>query len=149
MSEEGKRIARETGRPFHRTNNLIQSGSRDELMRVLGLYESSDLILTSRLHGCILGLAAGRKVLAVSGDRKMESFMEAAGLRGWVLGLEEIHRLPNLLRALSAQEVPSRFIEDTRDRNREIGGSVRALAQSLESAALGQTAQGGRPGGVA
>ena len=38
------------------------------------------MVLTSRLHGCIIALALGKKLLAISGDWKVESFMARAGL---------------------------------------------------------------------
>jgi polysaccharide pyruvyl transferase WcaK-like protein len=97
------------------------------LKKILDLYTSSDLVLTSRLHGCIIALALGRRVLAVSGDHKMESFMNAAGLNEWVCGLNEIESLPARLEKLSAQKLPVEFIEEGRRQNRIVADKIIAM----------------------
>ena len=40
--------------------------------------------------------ATGRRVLVVSADRKVESFMAAAGLSEWVLDLDEVGHLADV-----------------------------------------------------
>lgn len=127
MEAVGKAYAAETGRPFHSINNLIPAGSEKALAGVLARYEQADVILAGRLHGCILGLAMGRRVLAVSGDHKLESFMRAAGLSDWVLDLSEISLLPQRLRELPGQRACDAFVEQTRREHRSIAGKVRAL----------------------
>jgi polysaccharide pyruvyl transferase WcaK-like protein len=97
------------------------------LQQTLDLYASADLIVTSRLHGCILALATGRKVLAVSADHKVESFMQAAGLRDWVLDLDDIGELPARLRQLEQQLSPAAFVERSRQQLREVAAQVRKL----------------------
>jgi polysaccharide pyruvyl transferase WcaK-like protein len=124
MAEE---FAAQTGRSYRQTNNLISAGNRAALKAALALYASADRILTSRLHGCIIALALGRPVLAVSGDRKMESFMRAAGLGEWVCDLDEIDALPERLAALGTQPVPTAFIEQARQRNRAVADQIRQL----------------------
>ncbi len=126
MEAFGEEFATRTGRPFHSINNLIPAGSEHSLRTALTHYESADLILTGRLHGCIIGLAMGRKVLAVSGDHKVESFMQAAGLGEWVLDLSEVGSVPQKLRDLSGQHCPAEFIADTRTQHQQIAAQLRS-----------------------
>jgi hypothetical protein len=104
---------------------LIRAGSEQELAKNLGHYAEADLILTGRLHGCIIGLAMGRKVLAVSGDHKLESFMQAAGLSEWVLGLDDMRSLEERLRRLPQQPTPAQFLDSARRDNLALAGRVR------------------------
>jgi hypothetical protein len=124
MCEVGREFAGNTGRPYERTNNLIPAGDEVALQGVLDLYASADVVLSSRLHGCILGLATGRKVLAVSGDRKLESFMNAAGLGEWVCDRENISDLPVRLARLHEQPVPTGFVHWARRENERIGREI-------------------------
>ena len=128
-------FAKETGRPYRQINNLIPKGNKTALANSLNLYASSDLVLTSRLHGCIIGLAMGRPVLAVSGDRKIESFMGAAGLSDWVCSPEDLASLPERLRRLSTQVSPDAFLKKTRSDLRAVAAKVRSL---IEVAPAGQ-----------
>jgi hypothetical protein len=132
MVAMGETFARRTGRDYRQTNNLSPAGHNGALQQALDLYASADLVLTSRLHGCLIALAMGRRVLAVSGDRKVESFMDAAGLGEWVCDLEEIEALPSQLEKLPQQRVPWEFIEQGRSGNREVAEQVRALISESE-----------------
>ncbi|MGI8603235.1 MAG: polysaccharide pyruvyl transferase family protein [Verrucomicrobiales bacterium] len=131
MEETGRKVAAETGRSFHSINNLIPAGSEKALSTLLGRYQAADLVLAGRLHGCIIGLAMGRKTLAVSGDHKIESFMRAAGLGDWVLDLHEIDLLPTRLRELPSQPAAEEFIAKTRREHREIATHLKRLANQL------------------
>lgn len=121
-------FADRTGRSYRQTNNLIPPGRVTALQQVLDLYSSADLVITSRLHGCIIALATGRRVLVVSADRKVESFMRAAGLGEWVCDLDDIDSLPARLEMLPQQRVPFEFIEQGRQQNQRVGRQVSALA---------------------
>jgi hypothetical protein len=127
MVAEAEQFAGETGRGYRQTNNLIPAGHRGALQKTLDLYASADLVVTSRLHGCILALATGRRVLAVSADHKVESFMQAAGLRDWVLDLDDIGQLPERLRALERQPSAAAFVERSRGQLRDVAAQVRIL----------------------
>jgi hypothetical protein len=120
-------FAARTGRSDRQTNNLISAGHKGQLQKVLDLYASSDLILSSRLHGCIIALAMGRRVLVVSGDHKVEAFMQAAGLGEWVLDLEHIAALLARLEELPEQELPKEFIEEGRRQNRIVADKIIAM----------------------
>ncbi len=120
----GRAFAAETGRSFHEINNLIESGSESALARTLDCYANADLVVSGRLHGCIIALAMGRKVLAVSGDHKVESFMQAAGLNDWVLDLDQLSELAPRLYDLPAQTAPTGFLNEMRRQNRKIGETL-------------------------
>ena len=136
MVEIARAHAVRTGRSYRQTNNLISAGHRGALRQTLDLYASADLVLSSRLHGCILALAMGRRVLAVSGDHKIESFMQSAGLGEWVCGLDELDTLPSRLEALPRQRLSVEFIEQARRQNRAVAAQVRSLMLKVEPATL-------------
>jgi polysaccharide pyruvyl transferase WcaK-like protein len=127
MVASAQEFAARTGRTYRQTNNLISAGQNGALQRTLDLYASSDLVLTSRLHGCIIALAMGRRALVVSGDRKVESFMEAAGLREWVCDLNEIETLPARLEELPKQPCPVEWVERARQQNQAVAAQVLSL----------------------
>ena len=127
MVAVAEKFAARTGRSDRQTNNLIPAGHKGELEKVLNLYITSDLVLSSRMHGCIIALAMGRRVLAVSGDRKVEGFMGAAGLSEWVVDLEHIAELPAKLKKLPEQILPVKFIEEGRGQNRIVAETILAM----------------------
>jgi polysaccharide pyruvyl transferase WcaK-like protein len=134
MVRTAQEFAQRTGRSYRQTNNRIPAGDVSALQRTLDLYASADLILTSRLHGCIIALATGRKVLVVSADHKIESFMDAAGLSKWVCDLDEIDTLPQRLQSLSNEVVPPlHFVEQARGQNRAVADQIRALIRGANS----------------
>jgi polysaccharide pyruvyl transferase WcaK-like protein len=83
------------------------------------------------LHGCIIGLASGCRVIAMSGDRKVEAFMRAAGLSEWVCEMGDVDHLNQLMHR--AEDQPSRhdFVERGRVENREIGRRVSSMLLQL------------------
>lgn len=112
------------------TNNVIPAGQQARLDATVALYRSASLVVSSRLHGCIIGLALGCRVIAVSGDRKVESFMAAAGLSDWVCGLEQLDRLPPLLDRWEQQPRVEGFINTVRSANLRVAHEVRALTDA-------------------
>lgn len=126
----GQEFAKSTRRSYRKTNNLIPAGQGGALAKVIELYSSADIVLTSRLHGCILAVAMGRKVLAVSGDHKVESFMEAAGLGDWVVDLDSVDLVPSLLQEIQTQPSVRAFADEARALNRGVGAKLRALLSS-------------------
>jgi polysaccharide pyruvyl transferase WcaK-like protein len=127
-------FAEDSGRSYHEIDNQIADGSAEALAATLRLYAEADLVLSSRLHGCIIGLAMGRKVLAVSGDHKVESFMRAARLSEWVCDLDDLQSVPARLAALEQQRTPRAFVARARRDNRSIAATIRAMALSLDPA---------------
>lgn len=119
---------KKTGRKCRQTNNLISAGNRRGLEDLVKRYEDAELIVTSRLHGCIIGLAIGCKVLAISGDRKVESFMHAAGLSDWACDLNELGKLPGMMEALPSQPSSLHFVEAARRSNRDVANQIKKMA---------------------
>jgi hypothetical protein len=142
MNRAGADFAACAGRPFRTTNNLVPAGNERALDGVLGRYAEAGAVLTSRLHGCIIGLAMGRKVLAVSGDHKVEAFMSAVGLGEWVLGPDELNSLPGRLAALADQPSPALFLDLARRENELVGEEARKLAQGGQRPVQGPRQQG-------
>jgi polysaccharide pyruvyl transferase WcaK-like protein len=114
-----------TNRPYHRTNNRIPAGDSNALEANLRLYADADVVLSSALHGCIIAVAMGCKILAVSGDYKVESFMDAAGLSEWVCDIEEVDSLTDLLKNLHSQSIPNEFVTWASNQNRLVAGRMR------------------------
>lgn len=136
MGAAGHAFAEDTGRIYRETDNRIAKGSEKEMARVLLRYEKSEFVLSSALHGCIISLAMGLKVLAVSGDRKIDGFMEAVGLQDWVLDVREVHRVPQRLKELHSQPEPASILEDIRKKNEDIALQIKQIATSAYSDGL-------------
>lgn len=134
MDQAGRRFAAATARPYRRTNNRIEPGSEHGLAHCLALYAQSDLVVSSALHGCIVAVAMGRPVLAVSGDRKIEAFMQAAGLGDWVLDHADLAPLGQRLEALPGQRQAQAFVEHARTQNRQVAAKVAALSGAARRA---------------
>jgi polysaccharide pyruvyl transferase WcaK-like protein len=128
MDAACREYAAATNRPYRRTNNRVEKAREGELARCLELYAQSDLVVSSALHGCIIGVAMGRPVLAVSGDRKIEGFMQAAGLGDWVLDHAQLERLEPMIARLVHQPSAHGFVERTRAANRAVAQHIGALA---------------------
>jgi hypothetical protein len=126
-------FARRTGRPYRETDNQIPDGDEGALADRIQRYADSDIVVSSRLHGCIIGLAMGRKVLAISGDRKVDSFMAAAGLSEWVIDIADMSSLHDRLERLPDQRWPEGFVAHVRSENRRVGEMVKAIARALEA----------------
>jgi polysaccharide pyruvyl transferase WcaK-like protein len=124
MDAAGWEFARQTGRTYRSTNNRIDAGDEAALTKTLHLYARSDLVLSSALHGCIVGVAMGCGVLAVSGDYKIEAFMQAAGLGDWVCDVDHVSEIPAMLAGLLHQRWPKEFVHETRAANRSIARTL-------------------------
>lgn len=128
MDADGRAFAERTGRPYLQTNNRIGPGQEREMQALLDRYAAADVVLSSALHGCIIALAMGRKVVAVSGDRKIEGFMEAAGLGEWVLDLPDVARTSELLERAHQQTDRREILRTAVEGNRAVANRIRALA---------------------
>ena len=127
-------FARRTGRRHRKTNNIIPRNNAVALQAVLDLYADADVVLTSRLHGCIISAAMGRPFLAVSGDRKVDSFMESAGLRAQLCGLHDIESLPARLGQLDRDRpLATAWAERARRGNEAVAEQVRAIIAEVEA----------------
>jgi hypothetical protein len=121
--------AERTSRRYTEIDNQFEPPTEEGLARMVALYEHSDLVVSSRLHGCIIGLAAGCRVLAISGDRKVDAFMEAVGLRDWIVDLERLEHLEGYLDRLEYQPSAAAFVHDAIAANTQIGAVIRELAR--------------------
>ncbi len=106
------------------TNNLISKGSEKELAEILCRYQLSGIVVSSALHGCIIAVAMGLKVIAVSGDWKIDAFMEAVGLKDWVLNYNEPHLLPQLLADIENQTATTTYLSSIKLANKEIAADI-------------------------
>ena len=124
MCEIGQAFAEKNGFEYYSTNNRIKNDDEHELENVLKKYTYSEYILSSALHGCIIGVAMEKKVLAVSGDRKIDSFMESVGLRDWVLDSKDVGHIAEKLNALGKQEDVTLFVERHRQKNKDVAQQI-------------------------
>lgn len=118
-----REFAERTGRPYRKTNNRHE-GTEASLKSVLRYYEKSEFVVSSALHGCVIALGVGRKVLAVSGDRKIEAFMDAMGLLEWVCDIEELDEFSSRLERLREQKIPEERIRFARAANHLVAGQI-------------------------
>lgn len=130
MRKTAETFAKNSGRPYREVNNRIHPGDREALNRILSLYADSDIIVSSALHGCIIGSAMGKKVLAVSGDWKIESFMGMAGLKDWVIDIDYLEELDSKISELPEQQNCLNRLAPFRDQNRNIADNIRAILQA-------------------
>jgi polysaccharide pyruvyl transferase WcaK-like protein len=63
---------------------INQAGNPDEL---LDFYRGLDIVISSRLHGVLLAIVAGRPVLALSHERKVRTVMSDAGVTDYCADL--------------------------------------------------------------
>jgi polysaccharide pyruvyl transferase WcaK-like protein len=133
MCATAKSFSDNTGRIYVETNNLITKNNEIELAKILSLYEKSDIIISSALHGCIIALAMRRKVIVVSGDRKIEAFMESMGLKNWVLDINEVLDLPEHLNQLDAQPDPALMLNFYKKKNEEIALTIKNIIASTSN----------------
>jgi polysaccharide pyruvyl transferase WcaK-like protein len=131
MRAESEAFAERAGLRFRETNNRIEPDREAELAQRLSLYRRSSLVASSALHGCIIAVAMGRPVLAVSGDRKIDAFMQAAGLGSWVLAQDGLNQLTPMLGRLATQPRPALFVAAARQANRDVAARVLALLPLL------------------
>jgi polysaccharide pyruvyl transferase WcaK-like protein len=124
-----KTWARQADWPYREINNQVPAGDEVALAQLLASYREAAVIVSSGLHGCVIGLAIGRPVIAVSADRKIEAFMNSAGLADWVCDDSSLAALPGRLYKIGQQPSASGFVEQTRQANHQIANQVRALAE--------------------
>lgn len=132
MRTAAQRFAQTTGRVYRETNNRFKHEDAG-LEQTLRANEQSDLVISSRFHGCVIGLAMGRPTLAVSGDRKIDALMHDAGLGAYLLDRHDLADLSDGLLGLEQQEIPRTFLDHHRAANLRIAARVRALITAPHS----------------
>lgn len=128
MCAAGKDFANQHQIIYSHTNNRITKDSEKEMEQILSLYRQSGYVLSSALHGCIIAVAMGLKVLAVSGDRKIEGFMESVGLQNWVLDINETEKIPDFLSRLHLQNNPKSVLKNIQQQNQQVAVDIKKLA---------------------
>ena len=127
MRIAGGAWAEATSRVFLETNNR-HNADAEGLESVLALYRRSDIVVSSALHGCLIAVAMGRPVVAVSGDYKIDEMMNDAGLSDWLLCQEQIADIqPCLADALADQAMPVAYVERALVYGRTVADRVRSL----------------------
>ncbi len=131
MVEILEQFAHQSARQYTHVNNIISAGSHKALRDTLQTYANAELVVSSRLHGCIVAVAKGKKLIAVSGDHKVESFMRTAKLQQWVLERSQIHLLPDYLeKAMNTHQHVRGFVEHAREENRLVAERVKNIART-------------------
>ncbi len=128
MRRMAERVAARDGLAYVETSNRHEPDDVAGLQEIVERYADARVVISSRLHGCILALASGRPVVAVSGDRKVEDFMRAAGLGAWVVDQGDLAALPGRLNDLRRQAQPRAFLAGARTANLAVAQRVRSLA---------------------
>lgn len=122
---------KDTNRIYYETNNRIKPNSEEEMFKVLSHYEKSEFVLSSALHGCIIGAAMGKKVLAVSGDYKIDAFMEEIGLEDWTLDVSEVELVPQKLQELKSQILSQSKLNEIRKENINVAQKILQIYNDL------------------
>jgi hypothetical protein len=126
------------GLVYHETDNRTEQGEISQLDQVMSQYASAAAVVSSRLHGCILGLAMGCKVLALASDRKVDAFMRSVGLADWICDTGDVASMGRLLRALERQRPPlESLLADALLGNRWVAGRVSRIAADLRRESKG------------
>lgn len=125
MCEITMAYAEQNGLMYRETNNNISKGSEVELADVLLKYKKSAIVISSALHGCIIGVAMGIKVIAVSGDWKIDAFMESVGLQDWVINYDETQKLPGLLNDIDNQPDSTLHLSSIKLANEKVEKKIR------------------------
>ena len=73
-----------------------------------------------------------KKIIAVSGDRKIDAFMEAVGLGEWVLDSREAHRTTELLKKIEDQKLDVSLLENIRSKNSQIANQVNKILHDIK-----------------
>ena len=146
-----KSLAENCGLQLVKTENVLQKKSRlQKLMSVFkrdggsieeqvekdisGLiadnYLPSKYIITSRLHGAIIGLSLGKKVVGFSSDAKIDAFFSILGLDSWVC--EDVEALKELVARIDSQPDVSNAVNDICLKNKKFAEKVRGFYFSLQ-----------------
>lgn len=131
MTSAAREMALRWGLSYRETDNMIPDGDERELTRLLDRYARASIVVSSRLHGCIMGIGAGCKVLAVSGDLKIESFMSAAGLADWVLEGQDAGPISSKLKAVAEQPSIGPFLDFAEKATLDLADRIRRMAPHL------------------
>lgn len=94
------------------------------LEKIIDLYNSAKITVSSGLHGCIEALCLGSKLIAISKDWKIEGFLEMVGLEEAICNINEIE---NRAKYLESQRDVFERIEKIIRENEDFAAKVREL----------------------
>jgi len=104
------------------TNLMIKGIS--ELHEWLDRYSSAHITVSSSLHGCILALSLGSKLIAVSRDWKIEGFLQTVNLEEAICNIDEIEKKA---KHIELQKDVSKRIEKIKKENEYFAQEVKKL----------------------
>ena len=126
-----EKIASDNNFELKMINNFIPSALyKNEL---LDNYSWADVIITSRLHGCIIGYAYAKKVIAISNDHKIDEFMLAINSHEYVYTPREFLDSDVFIQEIRNQIIDRKYLIQTIFQNKLIGLRIkrRYLALNL------------------
>jgi polysaccharide pyruvyl transferase WcaK-like protein len=126
-------FAEQTGRPYRSAGNRVTPGHTRELDALMKKYAAADLMVSSTLHGFIPGVSVGKKVLAISGEYKIEEFMNVVGLGDWLLSQEDVRQIRGRREKLRQQASADEHVCRVRQQHRRIANEVLRLAGSQKA----------------
>lgn len=133
---QARDFARTTGRAYTETDQRISPDDGDAFVRGIERFGQAEVVVSSRLHGCLLALAARRPVIAISGDVKVDSFMTWAGLGNRLIDAQDDDAVRTLGERLVAMDAEGdhtaidRLLETARRANLEVAAAVHELHDS-------------------
>ena len=89
-----KQITQDAGFNYSFTENI--ETEKYPLKKILNMYQESDYVITTRLHGAIIAYAFKRPYIAISFDPKIAAFNKLYGGGVWIT---ELSQLPTALRS--------------------------------------------------
>jgi polysaccharide pyruvyl transferase WcaK-like protein len=95
-----------------------------ELYKWLDRYSSAKITVSSSLHGCILALSLGSKLIAISKDWKIEGFLQMVNLEEAICNVDEIGKKA---KHLELQKDVSKEIEKIKKENEYFAQKVKKL----------------------
>lgn len=111
-------MADSLGMRYCQIDNIVPVNSKKELTEMLELYERSKWIISSRLHGCILGATFNKKIIAISNDNKINAFMRDAGKSEWCFDISDFKEVQNKIYTLSKQASWLPYIRKEQEKQR-------------------------------
>lgn len=140
--------ANDLGLRHDRTNNLVRAGSPLALRRYERLlrrrvrsprlwhraadrllvesYGRAAVVVTSRLHGAIIAVALGKRVVALSKDPKIDDYLTSVGYQEWIC--EQARDLSCAVRSTDRQCARGDVLDEIDAGNANVAGLVRTAA---------------------
>lgn len=90
-------------------------------------YENAKIIVTTRLHGAIIGLSLGKPVVAISKDTKLNSYFSDFGLDSYIT--DNIDNLTEILEKTKTFPDISKVLNKIIARNAHMSDEIKTLTQ--------------------